>query len=85
MMRAMSLHLGAALLASALLSMLGGSQAQAGSATIGGMKMSCAAAKVVVSNQVPGPGFAVQGLIMFGPRSLSAYPPIVQRRCTMGG
>ena len=41
--------------------------------------MSCAAAKVVVSNQVPGPGFAVQGMIMFGPKHLRAYPPIVQR------
>lgn len=55
------------------------SPANAGSANIGGMRMSCAAAKVVVSNSVPGPGFAVEGLIMFGPRFLRAYPPMVQR------
>ncbi len=53
--------------------------ASAGSANIGGMRLSCAAAKVVVSNAVPGPGFAVQGLIMFGPKFLNKYPQIVQR------
>jgi hypothetical protein len=53
--------------------------ALAGSASIGGMKLTCAAAKVVVSNAVPGPGFAVQGLIMFGPKFLRSYPPLVQR------
>jgi len=51
----------------------------AGTAVIGGMKLSCHAAQVVVSNQVPGPGFAVPGLLMFGPRFLHAYPPLVQR------
>ena len=53
--------------------------ASAGNATIGGMKLTCHAAEVVVSNAVPGPGFAVPGLIMFGPRFLHAYPPLVQR------
>jgi len=51
----------------------------AGTATIGGMKLSCHAAQVVVSNQVPGPGFSVPGVLMFGPRFLRAYPPLVQR------
>ena len=55
------------------------STASAGTAMIGGMKMSCHAAEVVVSNQVPGPGFAMPGLLMFGPRFLKAYPPLVQR------
>lgn len=53
--------------------------AAAGDATLGGMKLHCHAAEVVVSNAVPGPGFAVPGLIMFGPRYLKAYPPLVQR------
>ena len=53
--------------------------ANADSAFIGGMKLSCRAAKVVVSDAVPGPGFAVQGMIMFGPKFLRAYPPLVQR------
>ena len=52
---------------------------RAGDATLGGMRLHCHAAQVVVSNQVPGPGFAVPGLIMFGPKYLKAYPPIVQR------
>lgn len=55
------------------------SQSVAGTAVIGGMKLSCSAAKVVVSNAVPGPGFAVEGMIMFGPKFLRAYPPLVQR------
>ena len=55
------------------------SDASAGNAVIGGMKLSCSAAKVVVSNAVPGPGFAVDGIIMFGPKFLRAYPPAVQR------
>ncbi len=67
-----------ALLASAAM-VVGGANAQAGSAVIGGVKMSCANTKVVVSNQVPGPGFAVEGMIMFGPKALRAYPPLVQR------
>lgn len=51
----------------------------AGSAVIGGVKMNCAAAEVIVSNEVPGPGFAVDGAILFSPKHLSAYPPVVQR------
>jgi hypothetical protein len=66
------------LAASALVG-LGSDGAYAGSATIGGMKLSCANTKVVVSNQVPGPGFAVEGMIMFGPKYLRAYPSVVQR------
>jgi hypothetical protein len=58
---------------------LGSANAEAGSANIGGMTLSCANTKVVISNQVPGPGFAVDGMIMFGPKHLRAYPPIVQR------
>ncbi len=61
------------------LSVLGSTNAVAGSATIGGVKLSCANTKVVISNQVPGPGFAVDGMIMFSPKHLRAYPPIVQR------
>lgn len=53
--------------------------AVAGSAVIGGMKLTCRAAKVVISDAVPGPGFAIQGMIMFGPKYLRAYPPLVQR------
>ena len=53
--------------------------AGAGQATFGGMTLHCHAAEVVVSHQVPGPGFAVPGLIMFGPRYLKSYPPLVQR------
>lgn len=53
--------------------------AHAGSAKIGGVRMSCHAAKVVVSNEVPGPGFALPGTIFFGPRFLKRYPPVVQR------
>ena len=71
----------AAILAAANLTALvtAATPAAAGNATIGGMKLNCHAAQVVVSNAVPGPGFAIPGLIMFGPRFLHAYPPIVQR------
>jgi hypothetical protein len=55
------------------------SDSVAGSAVIGGMRLSCHPAEVVMSNEVPGPGFAVPGLLMFGPRFLKAYPPLVQR------
>jgi hypothetical protein len=53
--------------------------ATAGSAKIGGVRMSCHAANVVISNDVPGPGFALPGTILFGPQYLKKYPPIVQR------
>jgi hypothetical protein len=53
--------------------------ARAGSAVIGGVRMNCYAADVVVSDKVPGPGFAVAGAILFSPRFLSEYPPTVQR------
>ena len=56
-----------------------GESAFAGSAQIGGMRLSCGRAKVVVSNAVPGPGFAVEGIILFGPKFLRSYPPLVQR------
>jgi hypothetical protein len=55
------------------------SNSDAGSAVVGGMRLSCHPAEVVMSNEVPGPGFAVPGLLMFGPRFLKAYPPLVQR------
>ena len=54
-------------------------RATAGSAVIGGMKMSCSTANAVVSAAVPGPGFAAPRLIMFGPKFLRSYPPLVQR------
>ena len=79
MMRTTALRALGAVLAAAVIASLGSGSAEAGSATIGGRTMTCAAAKVVVSNQVPGPGFAVQGMIMFGPKALRAYPPLVQR------
>ncbi len=79
MMRTTALKSLGAVLAAAAMVALGSVNAVAGSATIGGRTMTCAAAKVVVSNQVPGPGFAVQGMIMFGPKALRAYPPLVQR------
>jgi len=64
----------------AILAMLvSASPVWAGSAVIGGVKMSCHAAQVVVNNDVPGPGFSVPGLLMFGPRYLRTYPPLVQR------
>ncbi len=78
MTHARALRTGGALLAAAAMMFACGS-AEAGSATIGGVKMTCANTKVVVSNQVPGPGFAVQGMIMFGPKALRVYPPLVQR------
>lgn len=53
--------------------------AEAGSAVIGGVRMNCAAAEVIVSNEVPGPGFAVDGAILFSPKHLKEYPPMVQR------
>jgi len=51
----------------------------AGTAQVGGAMLSCHPAEVVMSNDVPGPGFAVPGLLMFGPRYLKQYPPLVQR------
>lgn len=53
--------------------------ASAGSAVIAGTRMSCHAANIVMSNEVPGPGFALPGTIIFGPKYLKSYPPIVQR------
>lgn len=80
MLRNMRRALGSALLPAAMVAVVASaSPAVAGSAVIGGMKLSCHAAQVVLSNQVPGPGFAVPGLLMFGPRFLHAYPPLVQR------
>jgi len=66
-------------LAALAMMILGGADARAGSAVIAGVKMTCANTKVVVSNLVPGPGFAVEGMIMFGPKALLLYPPLVQR------
>ena len=58
-----------------------GSSAEAGNAVIAGTRMSCHAANIVMSNQVPGPGFALTGsnTIIFGPKFLRSYPAIVQR------
>jgi hypothetical protein len=54
-------------------------QALAGRAMIGGVMMSCYAANVVITDQADGPGFALPGEIIFNPKYLAAYPPIVQR------
>ena len=59
--------------------LLSGADAEAGSAKIAGVRMNCHAANVVVSNEVPGPGFALAGTILLGPKYLKKYPPIVQR------
>lgn len=58
---------------------MGGSAGAGTTSQIGGITLSCHAAEVVVNDEVPGPGFAVPGLIMFGPRYLKQYPPLVQR------
>ena len=57
------------------------SPATAGSAVIGGKRMSCYAAEVVITDKAPGPGFAVAGQIIFNPKFLGQYPPLVQRLC----
>ena len=62
-----------------MLAFAGLAPARAGSVVLGGMKLSCHAAQVVMSDEVPGPGYAVPGLLMFGPRFLKNYPPLVQR------
>ena len=53
--------------------------ALADSAVIAGKTLACPKAQVVMSEDVPGPGYAVPGLLMFGPRFLAQYPPLVQR------
>jgi hypothetical protein len=53
--------------------------AEAGSAFIGGKRMSCYAANVVLNDKLPGPGFAVDGELWFNPKYLRNYPPVVQR------
>ncbi len=53
--------------------------ASAGSAIIGGKRMTCYAAEVVITDQAPGPGFAIAGQIIFNPKFLNQYPPLVQR------
>jgi hypothetical protein len=74
-----SLCMTAAAVAACILAAMPDSPARAGSAVIGGVKMSCRPAKVVVGKSVPGPGYSVEGLLLFGSRFLRAYPPIVQR------
>ncbi len=41
--------------------------------------MSCHAADVYIGNDVPGPGFALPGKILLGPKHLKQYPGITQR------
>lgn len=57
----------------------GSSSAVAGTAKVAGHRMNCHAASVVSSNSVPGPGFALSGVIILGPKHLKRYPPITQR------
>ena len=60
--------------------LLQGGAGLAGSTTVGGARVSChAAKKIVVDGRVPGPGFAMPGVILLGPKYLKAYPAIVQR------
>jgi hypothetical protein len=53
--------------------------AQAGTAVVGGSRMNCHAAQVVMSDDVPGPGFATKGVIWLGKKHLKSYPTITQR------
>lgn len=54
--------------------------ASAGTTTVGGVKVSCYAAKTIIKDKrVPGPGYASQGVIYLGPQYLKAYPAVVQR------
>lgn len=65
-------------LAAGLLAGASGS-AWAGTTVIAGKRMSCHGTTIIVSNAVPGPGFALTGTILLSPKYLSAYPPLVQR------
>ena len=56
-----------------------GTAAQADSAVIGGKRMTCGAAKVVMDASLPGPGYSLPGVIMFNPRFLNAFTPITRR------
>lgn len=66
-------------LAALALLTIGADPALAGKARIAGARMSCHAADVYIGNDVPGPGFALPGKILIGPKHLKRYPGITQR------
>lgn len=67
------------LLALAPVLLIGSFPAEAGSAKVGGSRLSCRAASVVVSSKVPGPGYASSGVIYLGTKYLANYPSVTQR------
>ena len=62
-----------------LLVMHGALPANAGSTVVGGMRLSCAAAKVVKSNRSPLIGYATRGKIVLSPRLLRRFPAVTRR------
>ncbi len=55
------------------------SKAQAGKAVIGGHRMSCSVAEVIVSNKSPVLAYATAGKIVFNRQKMQRYPSITQR------
>ena len=53
--------------------------AHAGTAVVGGRKMSCSAAKVVNNKKSPYVGFAQQGVIVLNPILMRKYPNVTRR------
>lgn len=55
------------------------STAWAGSAVIGGRRMSCRAAKVVKTGKSPVVGYAQKGVIVVNPKLMRKYPSVTRR------
>ncbi len=59
--------------------LLGITNAHAGSAVVGGRRMSCSAAKVVIDNSSPILAYAQAGRIVLNRKKLRRYPSVTQR------
>ncbi len=57
----------------------GSGVAHAGSAILGGRRMTCARAKIRLNSNIPGVGFATPGRIALNPRALKRYSSAVRR------